>query len=406
MTSTTMQANLATAYTQTNLNETYKDNFYFSSGSEDAFLEAMNLLGANRRAESIKVKEMVFKAMPHSMDSYTMASLQLESAFREDGEEFIGATLDSIESGTKVYVERNGVPFMLRNTALASICERLRIGGDALAVIPAEMLAQHLNDYAAYTDNEGLAIWNNGKLEVVLGQKYHLVPAELVLAAAAEYFASTGKPAQFICGHYTHSYADALWKTGECKLEGIFDVGLGGILFEQSVVVSTSDCGCKAITIAPKMRRMDDEYGLQYCMPLKQEHDGNASVEAFEKMLKLVDKSFEDANERIAKMAETSLDYPVNVLLCMLKWLRIPAKYGTVVYENRKVMWAEKEKTAYDVYASLSEVLSLIMGEEKTTKTLAEYQERFARALRFPFTDYDLPGEYGYNDKLIGEKGV
>jgi hypothetical protein len=90
----------------------------------------------------------------------------------------------------------------------------------------------------------------------------------------------------------------------------------------------------------------------------------------------------------------------------MFKWLKIPAKYGAQVYERRKLMWEGLEKSAYDVYASLSEVLSLIVGEEESTRDLALYQERFSRALRFNFRSYDLPGEYGYQDKLIGARGA
>ena len=58
------------------------------------------------------------------------------------------------------------------------------------------------------------------------------------------------------------------------------------------------------------------------------------------------------------------------------------------------------------MYASLSDVLSLIMGEEKSQKKLAEYREGFARALKFDFTGHDLPGQYSYKDKYIGKKGV
>lgn len=105
-------------------------------------------------------------------------------------------------------------------------------------------------------------------------------------------------------------------------------------------------------------------------------------------------------------MVDTVLDYPVNVLLAMLKFLKIPAKYGVPVYEKRKIMWGENPQTAYDVYSCLSEVLSLLMGESEDSKELAEYRERFSRALKFDFSGHDLPGQYSYTDKYIGRKGV
>lgn len=383
--------------TKVNLSKSYEDSFQLFSTNEEEYIDALRELGANRAAETIKVKGIVFKAMPTPMEVYERYS---------DDATMLQVVLDTIESGTKVYVEIDGKPFMLRDTALSSIYERLRISGDVLNDIPAQMLADHLNNYAFYAQNEGLAIVNNCKLEAILGMKYNLVPAEDVMSMAAEYFAAGEKPAQFIAGNFSHTYSDAMWKTGECYIETPFDTGIGDTPFEQSVTVSTSDSGRKAITVSPKMRQTNDKYGLEYCLPLKLEHDGNASVEKFGKMLKLIDKRFQDANDRICEMSQTMLNHPANVLLSMYKWLKIPAKYGAQVYERRKLMWDGAEMTAYDVYASLSEVLSLIVGEEEKAKDLALYQERFARALRFDFRGYDLPGEYGYNDKLIGAKGV
>ena len=375
----------------------YEDEFSLFCIDEKDYIEALKTLGESRQSDKVKINEIVFKAMPTPMEAYDMCS----------GDDLLlKATLDTVESGTKVYVEINGNPFLLRNTALSSIYERLRIGGDVLNELPAELLAQHLNDYAKCATNEGLAIVNNAKLEAILGMKYNLVPVEDIMDSASEYFATGDKPALFVGGSYTHTYSDAMWKTGECRLESPIDTGFGDITFEQSVVVSTSDCGRKAITVAPKMRQTDDKFGLEYCLPLKLEHDGRASVAEFEKMLKLIDKRFHDANDRICDMAQTYLNHPANVLLSMYKWLKIPAKYGAQVYERRKLMWDGIEKTSYDVYASLSEVLSLIIGEEENSKNLVMYQERFARALRFDYRGYDLPGEYGYQDKLIGAKGV
>lgn len=383
--------------TRLDLEKAYEDSFRLFCTDEGGYIEALRALGSGRQSENVKVKQIVFHAMPDPMEIHERFS---------DDETLLAIALDTVESGTKVYAQIDGAPFMLRDTAFMSIYERLRIGGDVLNDIPGEMLAKHLNDYASYAANEGLAIANNGKLEAVLGMKYNLVPAEDIMASASEYFASGEKPARFVAGSYTHTYSDAMWKTGECKLDTPIDTGLGDVTFEQSVVVSTSDSGLKAITVSPKMRKTDDRYGLEFCLPLKLEHDGKASVEAFEKMLRLIDKRFQDAGDRICDMAQTMLDYPANVLLCMFKWLKIPAKYGAPVYERRKLMWNGTEKTAYDVYTSLSEVLSLLLGEEESTKNLAQYQERFARALRFDFRGYDLPGEYGYTDKLIGAKGV
>ena len=382
---------------KTDLTQSYKDNFSVNCKDESAFLGLLDALGMERKTETIKIKNLIFKPMPSAIEAHEI--------FAEEDDELLAAAFDSIENGTKVYVEVEGVPYMLRDTALASIYDRLQISGEALGKIPPETLAQHLNHYAAYAANEGLIVYNNGKIEAILGRKYSLVPTGELVNTAANYFAD-GMPAEFTGGSFTHSYTTATWKTGECMVEVPFDAEAESLLYEQSICLSTSDSGHRAITISPQMRQMGDRFGLEYCMPLKLEHDGNANVDTFEKMLLLIDKRFQDANQCIRNMLETTLEYPANVLLSMFKWLKIPAKYGAIVYESRKVMWGLNPKTAYDVYSALSEVLSLLMGEEQNAKELAQYRERFARALKFNFSDHDLPGQYGYNDKYIGKKGA
>ncbi|NDO37754.1 hypothetical protein [Anaerotruncus colihominis] len=382
--------------TEISLEKSYKDSFSLSCRDEEIFLELLNTLNMERQTKTIKIKQLVFKPLP--------TAIEASNIFDSD-EDFLAVVNDSIENGTKLYLEIDGCPYMLRNTAMASIYERLRISGDALESIPAAILAQHLNNYAAYADNDGLLIFNNRKIEAILGRKYNLFPAETVMELAADYFAQ-GTPAKFVGGSYSHDHTLAVWNTGECRVEVPFDSATSDILYEQSVSLSTSDCGRKAITISPQMRQKGDRCGLAYCLPLKLEHDRNTNMEKLQSTMALIDKRFQDANDCIRNLLDTTLEHPANVLLSMYKWLKIPAKYGAVIYESRKVMWGNRSQTAYDVYASLSDVLSLVMGEEKSQKKLAEYREGFARALKFDFTGHDLPGQYSYKDKYIGKKGV
>jgi hypothetical protein len=150
----------------------------------------------------------------------------------------------------------------------------------------------------------------------------------------------------------------------------------------------------------------DDKYSLNYCLPLSMVHKGDASIDNFEEQLGLVGKRFEDSTKTILELADTNLMYPANVLLSLMKWLRIPAKYGAEIFERRKSMWGDAEKSAYEVYGSLAEVLKYVMEAEESMKNLAEYQDRFARGLLFNYQKHDFPGDYAYNDRLIGLKAA
>jgi hypothetical protein len=382
------------------MQKAFEDNFAYLSGNQDDFLDAIFLFGAGRESLVMDVKNIVFKPMPFSQE-------ELREIFAGMDDDCIEAMQDSMDNGTPLYAEIEGTPFPLRDTACLSIFQRIGIAGPALDAIPRDVLARHINEYAVHCKGKGLLIGNNRKIEALLGGNYRLLPAEDIMQKAAEYFKAM-EGAEFSIGCFCHTRADAEWRTGLKALQLPLDTGLNGVMFEQTVRVSTSDCGTKAVTIAPQMREMfsssADEYGLNYCLPMQMEHKGSASVENFEEQLTLIGKRFEDSTEIILKLADTNLLYPANVLLALMKWLRIPAKYGAEIYERRKAMWGDAEKSAYEVYGSLSEVLKYVMDAEKSMRNLAEYQDRFSRGLSFNYLKHDLPGSHSYNDRLIGIK--
>lgn len=375
------------------LSDAYKDGFSIESTSQRTFLEILGLLGMGRKSQKVQVRDLKFHPMP--------AREEVEEAFKDNTALQLAAR-DSIKNDTRIFVEYEGRPIMLRATAIPSFLDRLRISGDVLSVIPKEMLAKHLNDYAQFTSGTALLIENNGKGEALLGQKYKLTPAEEIMDEAAQFF----QGADFEKGLYSHSFVSATWRLGETKVQIPFDEDGNDLVFDQTVTVSTSDNGRKAISVVPMMRLKGDSMGLSYCLPLRMEHNGKSGIEEFRKMLELIDKRFDDTSLFIKQLLDIDLQYPANVLLAMFKFLKIPGKYGASVYENKKIMWSVQTHTAYEVYSALSEVLSLILGESQSEQSLAEYRERFSRALKFDFEAYDLPGDYGYNDRFIGQKAV
>jgi len=375
------------------LGDAYKDGFSIESTSQRTFLEILGLLGMGRKSQKVQVRDLKFHPMP--------AREEVEEAFKDNTALQLAAR-DSIKNDTRIFVEYEGRPIMLRATAIPSFLDRLRISGDVLSVIPKEMLAKHLNDYAQFTSGTALLIENNGKGEALLGQKYKLTPAEEIMDEAAQFF----QGADFEKGLYSHSFVSATWRLGETKVQIPFDEDGNDLVFDQTVTVSTSDNGRKAISVVPMMQLKGDSMGLSYCLPLRMEHNGKSGIEEFHKMLELIDKRFDDTSLFIKQLLDIDLQYPANVLLAMFKFLKIPGKYGASVYENKKIMWSVQTHTAYEVYSALSEVLSLILGESQSEQSLAEYRERFSRALKFDFEAYDLPGDYGYNDRFIGQKAV
>ena len=381
----------------------YKDAFAYADNKIDRFLCAINLFGARRESTVVNVKDIAFEAMP-------VTPLDLQGRFLLDFDSDAHLAMeDSQANQTRLIVLIDGVSYPLRDTAFPSICERIGISGFALERIPRELLAEHMNAYVKTSLSQGKVIHNNGKIEVVLGPKYPLLPAENIMQAAAEFFASYdgGTDVNFKGGSFSHTRSDAAWRIGHVNVHTPINTGFNKTLFEQSVRISTSDSGLKAITIAPEMREVGDErFGLSYCLPIQLEHKGKLDIEIFKEQLSLIGRNFDSSMKKIQELTDTNLVYPANVLLALLKWLKVPAKYGTEVYERRKEMWGSDEQSAYTVYGSLSEILAYVYQDEPKMRAVAECQERFARGLGFDFIKYDLPGTYSFTDKLIGIKAA
>lgn len=123
---------------------------------------------------------------------------------------------------------------------------------------------------------------------------------------AAQFF----QGADFEKGLYSHSFVSATWRLGETKVQIPFDEDGNDLVFDQTVTVSTSDNGRKAISVVPMMQLKGDSMGLSYCLPLRMEHNGKSGIEEFHKMLELIDKRFDDTSLFIKQLLDIDLQYP------------------------------------------------------------------------------------------------
>lgn len=376
------------------IGQMFEDKYQTTTDEASTYLSTLKDLGKSRMVEQIKVSSLHFGELPKT-------PLFIYPFCEENGVESDLVT-DSVESGTRIYVTIDQTPMMLRDTAFPSLFERLKIGGAALSKIPTPILVEHLNNYARYVGGQGRLLVANGKINAVLGKDYRLIPAESVMEKATEFFFADR--AKFVYGNISHQSTEAVWKTENCTLSIPFTTGMQEVNFVQTVMVKTSDCGFSGINIFPVMRQEDDKNGLMYCLPLRQAHIGNASLEDFEKRLGYIARSFTDSISTINRLSGIMLRYPTNVLFALMKSLKIPPKYGAVLLEKKRIQWHDTDQTAFTVYSALSEILSLVMGGDENAKSIAEYQERFARGLRFAFTEFDVPGEFNDVDKVLSPK--
>ena len=85
--------------TEISLEKSYKDSFSLSCRDEEIFLELLNTLNMERQTKTIKIKQLVFKPLP--------TAIEASNIFDSD-EDFLAVVNDSIENGTKLYLEIDG----------------------------------------------------------------------------------------------------------------------------------------------------------------------------------------------------------------------------------------------------------------------------------------------------------
>ena len=115
-----------------------------------------------------------------------------------------------------------------------------------------------------------------------------------------------------------------------------------------------------------------------------------AKVEDFDKSLDQLFAQFQDSVEKLQKLLNVYLDYPVNAMTRVCKKLNLPKKAALEAIHQFEVTYGGGPATAHDVFLAMQEIPFFLSCDHAPESKLLAVAESLARTLTFRWEDYDL----------------
>lgn len=301
---------------------------------------------------------------------------------------------DTATGGTNLILkmgEYTSLQFLVRNCAMPSLYESADISGSALGRMNPDLLSDTLNNAFSTARGASTALIRCGKLTALLSPSYIIMDTKEVMDTARERLAQRLGTLEFVEGYNSHSYTSMLFalpdKEQELMTHYIGAMGSAqqyrGANYMPAIRVSTSDTGFSAATLLPLYRDSSNGRTNYYTFvdPVKVEHRSRGvkakqGIEAWIEACDNVMSAFNEAEEKIKKMAETTVQYPINVISGCCKRVGIPVKYirnavdAHMVYGDSACSMYDCYLSIYDGFADVDEWKTRMDLEEKTRKIL------------------------------------
>lgn len=99
---------------------------------------------------------------------------------------------------------------------------------------------------------------------------------------------------------------------------------------------------------------------------------------------------FGDAVEKLQKLLEIPLDYPVNAMTRICKKLSMPKKAAVEAIAMYEMANGGAAATAHDVFMAMQEIPYILKTQNTPQSKMLSVEENMARALSLRWSEYDL----------------
>ena len=150
----------------------------------------------------------------------------------------------------------------------------------------------------------------------------------------------------------------------------------------------TSDIGVSSAKVIALLEGGKTPIHIGSCVAV--DHRCWAKVEDFDKSLDQLFAQFQDSVEKLQKLLNVYLDYPVNAMTRVCKKLNLPKKAALEAIHQFEVTYGGGPATAHDVFMAMQEIPFLLSCDHAPESKLLAVSEAMARALTLRWEDYDL----------------
>lgn len=331
-----------------------------------------------------------------------------EASFRQDwfAEGTSALAIEDTVKNLGLSMRVNGELYPLRMTAWPSLLGRAKINGTALPKLSRKALAETLNACLHLYHSDALLLIRDEKISAVhSGDEvdYSVLPIDELLESLQANLDERFPGNQFEYGYSDHSLAGASWKLPDQKndLLGTYAKTLKAHGKEKQadklipgIRFVTSDTGVASAKVSALLMGGDNPIHIGSCVAVDHRHQ--KKVSDFGEKLDQLFAQFGDNIQKLQKLLEIPLRYPVNAMTRICKQLVLPKKAADEAITMFEQTYGDGCATAHDVFMALQEIPFLLKVNGVPESKRLTVEENIAKVLSFRWSDYDLSRSVDY----------
>lgn len=369
-----------------------KDSYYTTFDSYEAMFDYHRNQSAKSRWHRCKVSDLEVAAL----DKTSTLIGKLGIFAPGTSQEAVDDTVNNL--GLAMMVDHQYYP--IRTTAYKSLLDRAKIGGSALPKLSRTDLADVLNACLRLYHAEALLLLRDEKVAAVHSgdeADYSVLPVDGLLEALQKKLDERFPGNTFETGYCDHSLVSASWSMPGQKeelleaytktLEEQGQKSMAGKLV-PGIRFMTSDTGVASAKVSALLVGGQCPVHIGSCISVDHRH--KKSVADFADKLDQLFAQFGDAVEKLQKLLEIPLDYPVNAMTRICKKLSMPKKAAVEAIAMYEMANGGAVATAHDVFMAMQEIPYILKTQNTPQSKMLSVEENMARALSLRWSEHDL----------------
>lgn len=373
--------------------EKFYDSYEESFSDYSDYSESHKADEKNSKWIRLKVNELCVEPLDENSPLYGDVSA-FASGVSEDA-----ITDTALNLGLALRVD--GEVYPIRETAYKTLLDRAKINGTVLPKLSRKVLSEVLNECLQTSNSDALVLVRDEKVSAIHSgdeTDYSVLPATELLESLKDHLDNRFPNSKFVSGYRAHSVSSAIWEMPEQKddLIGSYKALLDS-LGKASVVkrlvpgikFTTSDTGVSAAKVSAYLIGGQHPIRIGDCVAVDHRH--KSSVKDFSVALDSLFAMFSDNIEKLKRLLDIKLDYPINAMTRICKKLSMPKKAAIDAIKMFEMAIGEKSATAHDVFMAMQEIpYNLKITEKVSESKLLVLEENMARVLNLNWHEFDL----------------
>lgn len=294
----------------------------------------------------------------------------------------------------------DGILYPIRSTAYKTLLDRAKIGGTALPKLKRKDLADVLNACLALYSSKALILLRDEKVSAAHSgdlKDYSVLPMDELLHTLEKKMGERFPGYCFESGYSDHAFTSGCWTFPAQKddlLETYTKVltsqGKGTLAkrLVPGIRFITSDTGIASAKVSALLMGTQHPIHIGSCISVDHRHQ--KKISDFEKELDLLFAQFVDSVNKLQKLLDIHLNYPINAMTRLCKKLSLPKKESLEAIGMFEMAYGGGPATAHDVFMAMQEIPFLLKEHHLPEAKRLVVEENMARALSVKWSDYDL----------------